>query len=184
MSLQQPVPVGTPPAPRLAPRTGGETLELTEFLIPGTEGAGGEVFPADLAELEARRPDRPLKVGDLEVDHLMAPRLEPPTQGREWIVVPRRGETQDADTTPGSFLRCGACACAARRPPMSLGSSVAADGAGRTAFRGKANGDMHQGFRSWRTPWRMSPLGPFSWAVPHSRSVADVADPRPVCPAL
>ena len=51
---------------------------------------------------QARRPDRLLEVGDLEVDHFMAPRLEPPPQGRERIVVSRRGKTQDADTTHGS----------------------------------------------------------------------------------
>ena len=34
----------------------------------------------------------------------MAPRLEPPPQGRERIEVPRRGETQDADATHGSSL--------------------------------------------------------------------------------
>src|SRR5262249_44457055 len=83
----------------------GEALELADFLIPRAERAGGEVFPADLPELQARRPDRPLEVGDLEVDHFMAPRLEPPPQGRERIVVTRRGETQDADTTHGSALR-------------------------------------------------------------------------------
>ena len=83
---------------------GGEALELTELLIPRAERAGGEVLPADLAELQARRPDRPLEVGDLEVDHFMAPRLEPPPQGRERIVVTRRGETQDADAMHGSIL--------------------------------------------------------------------------------
>ena len=81
---------------------GGEALELAELLIPRAERAGGEVFPADLAEPQARRPDRRLEVGHLEVDHFMAPRLEPPPQGRERIEVSRRGETQDADTTHGS----------------------------------------------------------------------------------
>jgi hypothetical protein len=52
---------------------GGEALELAEFLIPRPEGTEGEVFPADLAELQARRSDRPLEVGDLDVDHFMAP---------------------------------------------------------------------------------------------------------------
>src|SRR5262249_50021181 len=87
------------PAPQ-----GGEAPELTHLLIPRAERAGGEVFPSDLAELQARRPDRPFEVGDLEVDHLMAPCLEPPPQGRERIVVTRRGEAQDADPAPGSSL--------------------------------------------------------------------------------
>jgi hypothetical protein len=52
---------------------GGEALEPAELLIPRPEGAEGEVLPADLAELQARRPDRSLEVGDLEVDHFMAP---------------------------------------------------------------------------------------------------------------
>ena len=34
---------------------------------------GAKLLLADLAELQARRPDRPLEVGDLEVDHFMAP---------------------------------------------------------------------------------------------------------------
>jgi hypothetical protein len=50
-----------------------EALELTDFLIPRAERTGREVLPTDLAELQAGRPDRPLEVGDLEVDHLMAP---------------------------------------------------------------------------------------------------------------
>jgi hypothetical protein len=83
---------------------GGEALEPAELLIPRPEGAEGEVLPADLAELQARRPDRSLEVGDLEVDHFMAPWLEPPPQGRERIVVARRRITQDADPTPGSSL--------------------------------------------------------------------------------
>jgi hypothetical protein len=52
---------------------GGKALELPEFLVSRAERAGWEVLAADLAELQARRPDRPLKVGDLEVDHFMAP---------------------------------------------------------------------------------------------------------------
>jgi hypothetical protein len=62
------------PAPQ-----GGEALELTDLLIPGAERSGGEILPADLAELQARSPDRLLEVGDLEVDHVMAPRLEATT---------------------------------------------------------------------------------------------------------
>jgi hypothetical protein len=52
---------------------GGEALEFADLLIPRAERAGGEVFLADLAEAQARRPDRSLEVRDLEVDHLMAP---------------------------------------------------------------------------------------------------------------
>src|SRR5262249_53915515 len=91
---------------------------FADFLIPRAERAEGEVFPADLPELQARRPDRPLEVGDLEVDHFMAPRLEPPPQGRERIVVTRRGETQDADTTHGSALRSWQplCPCSRTAP--------------------------------------------------------------------
>src|SRR5262249_56176702 len=96
---------------------GSEAFELTALFIPRAEGAGGEVFPADLAELQARRPDRPLEVGDLEVDHFMAPCLEPPPQGRERVEVTRRGETQDADTTPGSSLAGGPGARATPPPP-------------------------------------------------------------------
>src|SRR5262249_44264361 len=87
------------PAPQ-----GSEALQLADFLIPHAERAGGEVFPADLPELQAGRPDRPLEVGDLEVDYFMAPQLEAPPQGRERIVVARRRETQDADSMPGSSL--------------------------------------------------------------------------------
>ena len=107
------------PAPQ-----GGEALELTELLIP-RGSRRGEIFPADLAELQARRPDRPLEVGDLEVDHLMAPRLEPPPQGRERIEVTRRGETQDADPTDGSSPPpwCPLCPCRPR-PAMSFGSCM------------------------------------------------------------
>src|SRR5262249_17512668 len=61
------------PAPQ-----GSEALELTDLLIPRAERAEGKVFPADLAEPQARRPDRRLEVGHLEVDHFMAPSLEPP----------------------------------------------------------------------------------------------------------
>ncbi len=81
---------------------GGEALELTELLIPRAEGAGGKSSRPIWRNSQARRPDRLLEVGDLEVDHFMAPRLEPPPQGRERIEVTRRGETQDADTTHGS----------------------------------------------------------------------------------
>src|SRR5262249_27242029 len=52
---------------------GGEALELADFLVPRAERAEREVLLADLVELQARRPDRGLEVGDLEVDHLMAP---------------------------------------------------------------------------------------------------------------
>src|SRR5215831_13539725 len=90
-------------AAKPAPQS-GEALELANFLIPRAERARREVFPADLPELQARRPDRPLEVGDLEVDHFMAPRLEPPPQGRERIVMTRRRETQDADSMPASSI--------------------------------------------------------------------------------
>jgi hypothetical protein len=83
---------------------GSEPLELMDLLIPCTERAGGKVLPTDLAEFEARRPDRPLEVGDLEVDHLMAPRLEPPPQGRDRIEVARRGEAQDTNAAHKSML--------------------------------------------------------------------------------
>src|SRR5262249_25477526 len=86
------------PAPQ-----GGDALELPDLLVPRAERAGGEVLPADLAEPQARRADRPLEVGDLEEDHVVAPRSEPPPQGRERIVVTRRGATQDADP-PGPPL--------------------------------------------------------------------------------
>src|SRR5262249_51660098 len=76
----------------------------TEFFIPGAERAGGEVLPADLAELQSRCPDRPFQIGNLEVDHLMASRLEAPSKSGERIVVARRRETQDADPTSGSSL--------------------------------------------------------------------------------
>jgi hypothetical protein len=56
------------PAPQ-----GSEARELPDLFIPRAERAGGEVLPTDLSELEASRPDRPLKVGDLEVDYFMAP---------------------------------------------------------------------------------------------------------------
>jgi hypothetical protein len=56
------------PAPQ-----GSEARELTDFLIPRAERPEGKVFPADLAEPQAGRPDRRLKVGHLEVDHFMAP---------------------------------------------------------------------------------------------------------------
>src|SRR5262249_47979993 len=82
---------------------GGDALELPDLLVPRAERAGGEVVPADLAEPQARRADRPLQVGDLEEDHFVAPRLEPPPQGREGVVVARRGETQAADA-PASPL--------------------------------------------------------------------------------
>src|SRR5262249_37944467 len=83
---------------------GSEAREFTDFLIPRAERAGREIFPTNLAELQSRRTDRALDVGDLEVDHFVAPRLEPPSQGRERIEVTRRGETQDANTTLGSAL--------------------------------------------------------------------------------
>ena len=76
----------------------GEALELATS-SSRAERAEGEVLPADLAELQPRGPDRPLEVGDLEVDHVMASRLQPPPQGRERIEVARRGETQDAYST-------------------------------------------------------------------------------------
>src|SRR5262249_44603221 len=73
--------------------------ELAQLLIPRAEGTGWEVFPADLAEPQASRPDRRLEIGHLEVDHFVPPRLEPTPPGGERIVVPRRGETQNADAT-------------------------------------------------------------------------------------
>jgi hypothetical protein len=107
---------------------GGGALELSELLIPRPEGAGGEVFPADLAELQACRPDRPLKVGNLEVDHFMAPRLEPPPKGRERIEVPRRGETQDADAAHGSSLPGDPCARAIHLGTFSVIDHVLPNG--------------------------------------------------------
>ena len=56
------------PAPQ-----GGAALELADLFVPGAERAEGEVVPADLVKLQARSPDRPLEVGDLEVDDLVAP---------------------------------------------------------------------------------------------------------------
>ena len=97
------------PEPPVPAAQGGETLELAEFLVPRAEGAGWEVVPADLAKLQARRPDGPLEVADLEVDHFMAPGLQPPPQGRERVVVTRRGEAQDTDTSHGIV------------PPLSFG---------------------------------------------------------------
>jgi hypothetical protein len=91
---------------------GGEALEFSKFLIARAERTGGKVFLADLAEPQSRCPDWPLDVGDLEVDHFMPPRLEPPPQSRQRIEVPRRGKTQDADTTPGSFVPGAPCVCA------------------------------------------------------------------------
>ena len=52
---------------------GGKSLELTELFIPRSDRAGGKFLLADLAKLQARRPYRPLEVGDLEIDHFMAP---------------------------------------------------------------------------------------------------------------
>src|SRR5262249_36034466 len=100
-------------AAKSAPQ-GGEALELTELLIPRAERAAGEVLPDDLVELQSRRPDRPLEVGDLEVDHFMAPCLEPPPQGGERIVVTRRGETQDADPTLRSSVPLWRSLCRCR----------------------------------------------------------------------
>ena len=56
------------PAPQ-----GGKALELAQLLIPCSDRAGGKILPADLAELQARRPDRPLEVGDLEIDDFVTP---------------------------------------------------------------------------------------------------------------
>jgi hypothetical protein len=99
------------PAPQ-----GGVALELGEFLVPSAERAGWEVFPADLAELQSRRPDRPLEVGDLEVDHFMAPRLEPPAQCRERVIVSGRGETQDTDSAHRSILHSRLPSAVTRTP--------------------------------------------------------------------
>src|SRR5262249_17691949 len=55
----------------------------------------------------------------LEVDHFVAPCLEPPPQGRERIVVTRRGEAQDADTTPGSALAAFQFLCLGSPPALN-----------------------------------------------------------------
>jgi hypothetical protein len=73
-------------------------LELADLLVPGAERAEREVVPADLAEFETGRTDRPLEVGDLKKHHVVAARLEPPAQGGQRVVVSRRRETQDADS--------------------------------------------------------------------------------------
>jgi len=47
--------------------------ESREVFVPRAERAEREVFLTDLAKLQARRPDRPLQVGDLEVHDFVAP---------------------------------------------------------------------------------------------------------------
>src|SRR5262249_60071453 len=83
---------------------GGEALESAEFLVPCAERAGGKVVTSDLAEPQPRGPDWRLEVSDLEVDYFITPRLQPSPQGRERIVMPWRGETQNADATHVSSL--------------------------------------------------------------------------------
>ena len=55
----------------------------------GLQSRGHEVVYFQVADLE-----RPIRAAG----------LEPPSQGRERVVVTRRGEAQDADPTPGSSL--------------------------------------------------------------------------------
>ena len=77
----------------------GESFELAAFRVGRAERAEGEVVLADLAEPQPSGPDGSLQVGHLEVDHVVASRLQSPAQRGERIEVARRGETQDADST-------------------------------------------------------------------------------------
>src|SRR5262245_9786611 len=78
---------------------GGESFELAAFLVARAERAQGEVVLTDLAKPQPSGPDGRLQVGHLEVDHVVASRLQSPAQRGERIVVARRGETQDAYST-------------------------------------------------------------------------------------
>src|SRR5262249_53689912 len=77
----------------------GESFELAAFLVARAERAEGEVVLADLAEPQPSGPDRRLQVGHLEVDHVVASRLQSPAQRGQRIEVARRGETQDTYST-------------------------------------------------------------------------------------
>src|SRR5262249_46163266 len=87
----------------------GKSFELAAFLVAGAERAEGEIVLANLAEPQPSGPDGRLQVGHLEVDHVVASRLQSPAQRGERIVVARRGETQDAYSTihdDSSLLDC------------------------------------------------------------------------------
>src|SRR6516225_8097346 len=73
------------------------------------ERTEGEVVLTDLAEPQPSGPDGRLQVGHLEVDHVVASRLQSPAQRGQRIEVARRGETQDAYSTvhdDSSLLDC------------------------------------------------------------------------------
>src|SRR5262245_42206831 len=89
----------------------GESFELAPFLVARAERAEGEVALTDLAEPQPGGPDGRLQVGHLEVDHVVASRLQSPAQRGQRIEVARRGETQDADSTVhdnSTLLDCSA----------------------------------------------------------------------------
>src|SRR5262249_49426651 len=83
---------------------GGPPLEPTHFLVARANRTEGEVFSTDLAKLQPRSADRLFEIGDLEANHFVAARLQPSTQSREWVVVPRGSEIQDTNATHELFL--------------------------------------------------------------------------------